>query len=110
GPPTRPPQARAGPDTWGRNVFARRLRAVGELSRAIVDGIDVDAVFGRLAASARSLVDAGSAVVGTLRGPGPDTLVLRATDGAHAERFRPGELYPVDDTVLGEAVQAGRSV
>jgi signal transduction histidine kinase len=110
GGPARPPPGRAGRDAWGRHGFARRLRAVGELNRAIVDGVDVDAVCGRLAASARTMVDAESAVVGTLRGPDPDALVLRATDGPHAERFRPGDLYPVDGTVLGEAVRTGQPV
>jgi signal transduction histidine kinase len=103
--PSSPQRAHTSPRS-GRGL-EHRLRAIGDITQAILEGDDVDTVFARLAHSARSLVDAESALVGTLRGKDSNTLVLRAIEGPQAERFRPGDLFRVEDTVLAEAVQRG---
>jgi signal transduction histidine kinase len=102
-----PPPARARAAPRGGRGLAHRLRVIGDITQAILEGGDVDAVFARIAHSARTLVAAESALVGTLRGEDWRTLVLRAVEGPQAERFRPGGFFRVEDTVLAEAVQRG---
>jgi signal transduction histidine kinase len=103
---TLPGRTRRG--TSGRRGVEHRLRAVGEINQAILDGVGVDTVFIHLAHSARTLVDADSVIVGTLQGDARDGLMLRAIEGPLAERFRPGDLFQLEDTVLAEAVRTGR--
>ena len=75
---TLPGRTRRG--TSGRRGVEHRLRAVGEINQAILDGVGVDTVFIHLAHSARTLVDADSVIVGTLQGDARDGLMLRAIE------------------------------
>jgi signal transduction histidine kinase len=106
--PAAPVQRKSGP----RRTFQDRLSAIGEINQAILDGVDVDTVFRRLAHSARALVDADSAIISTLRAGDPDTLVLRALvlreqDVPRTDRLHPDDLFDVDDTVLAHSVRTG---
>jgi len=98
------------PRIGGGRGLEQRLRAIGDIAQAILDGDDVDTVFARLAQSTRNLVDAESALVGTMHGEDRNTLVLRAVAGPQAGRFRPGDLFRVEGTVLAEAVHKGEPV
>jgi hypothetical protein len=62
-----------------------RLRAIGEVTQAILDDIPLDEVFERLATRARALLQADSVLIGTLEGDG--LLVrLRVVVGSQAAR------------------------
>src|SRR5215207_9078679 len=96
-----------------RRAFEDRLNAIGDTNQAIVDGVDVDTIFRRLAHSARALSDAESAIISTLRPGDRDTLVLRALvlreqDVPRTERLHPDDLFEVDDTVLAHPVRTGQ--
>jgi signal transduction histidine kinase len=95
-PPARPraPQEPSGAARVASSGFEHRLRTIGTINQAILDRVDVQTMFERLVHSARSLVDADSAAVGTLEGAGD--LVVRAGEGSSG-------------AVLGEAVRAGRA-
>lgn len=85
-----------------------RLRAIGDLNQAILDGIATDELFRRLAGRARTLVEADSAIIGLLR-PDGQTMVLRAVAGPQAERRHPGDVVHVSDTLLADAIRTGRA-
>jgi signal transduction histidine kinase len=85
-----------------------RLRAIGEINQALLDGTPLEVVFERLAARARTLLDADSVLIGTLEADG-STVRLRAVVGAQAARLQVGMLRPLDETLLASAVRSGRA-
>jgi len=96
-----------------RRAFEDRLNAIGDTNQAILDGVDVDTIFRRLAHSARALADAESAIISTLRPGDRDTLVLRALvlreqNVPRTDRIHPDDLFDVDDTLLARPVRTGQ--
>ncbi len=82
-----------------------RLRAVGEVTQAILEGRDGEEVLCLIARRARELVGAALAAVATPE-PGTGALVVRAADGAWAEALR-GQQAPAS-RLGGDVLRTGR--
>ena len=91
-----------------RDRAGARLRAVTDVTNAILEGADVDETFRRVASHARSLVGAQMAVIGTLVEGDAASLRVRAVEGPPAAQVRPGTLVPVARTLAAEALRTGR--
>src|SRR5919199_6428798 len=87
---------------------ADRLRAIGELNQAILDGVPLDVAFEGLAARARALLQADSVLIGTLE-PDGAMVRLRAVAGSQAARVQVGMLRPLGETLLAPAIRSGRA-
>ena len=74
------------------------LRAIGALTQAVLDGIDVEQLLGRIAAEARTLVGAALGLVVTVTGT-PGTMKFRAVDGSGGGNVRIGFEMPVANTL-----------
>ncbi|MFA5892054.1 MAG: GAF domain-containing sensor histidine kinase [Actinomycetota bacterium] len=85
-------------------VRQRRLAAVNEVTGAILEGGDADAVLRLIARHARDLVGADLATVATPELDG-ETMVVRVAEGAHAEAVD-GMRFPRDQSISGEVMQA----
>src|ERR1051325_7435346 len=89
------------------NQRARRLEAVGEIATAILGGLDPEAVLELVARLGRELVHADLATV-AVPAPDPESLVLLAGDGPHAEALK-GLVFPRDSSVSGHVMARGES-
>ena len=85
-----------------------RLRAIGELNQAILDGVPLEVAFERLATRARALLQADSVLIGTLE-PDGAMVRLRAVAGSQAARVQVGMLRPLGETLLAPAIRSGRA-
>ena len=84
----------------------RDLQAIGALTQAILDGIDVEQLLGRIAAEARTLVGAALGAVVTVTGT-PGTMKFRAVDGSDGGNVRVGFEMPVASTLTELVLKGG---
>jgi signal transduction histidine kinase len=82
------------------------LRAIGALTQAVLDGIDVEDLLGRIAAEARTLVGGAIGSVVTVTGH-PGTMKFRAVDGSAGGDVRIGFEMPVANTVTDLVLKRG---
>ena len=82
------------------------LRAIGALTQAVLDGIDVEQLLGRIAAEARTLVGAALGLVVTVTGT-PGTMKFRAVDGSGGGNVRIGFEMPVANTLTELVLKRG---
>lgn len=87
-------------------VQRRRLEAVNEVNRTILEGGDPDQALQRIVHHARSLVEADVATVAVPAEDG-DELVLRVAEGAHAGTLV-GMRFPAAGSISGELMQTRR--
>lgn len=87
-------------------VRQRRLAAVNEVTGAILEGGDADAVLRLIARHARDLVGADLATVATPE-LGGTTMVIRVAEGVRSEEVT-GMRFPRDESISGEVMQALR--
>ena len=82
------------------------LQAIGALTQAVLDGIDVEQLLGRIAAEARTLVGAALGAVVTVTGT-PATMKFRAVDGSGGGNVRVGFEMPVANTLTDLVLKGG---
>lgn len=82
------------------------LQAIGALTQAILDGIDVEELLGRIAGEARAMADAAVGVVITVAGS-PGVMQVRAVDGLSAEDVRVGFEMPVANSLTELVLKRG---
>ncbi len=82
------------------------LRAIGALTQAVLDGIDVEQLLGQIAAEARTLVGAALGLVVTVTGT-PGTMRFRAVDGSGGGNVRIGFEMPVANTLTELVLKRG---
>ena len=89
----------------------RYLQAIASVAQATLDGdgAEADAVFGRIVREARLLVNARSAIIGTL-GPREDMLTVRGHDGVHADLITPGTQLPVEGSLAVPVIRTARTL
>lgn len=84
----------------------RDLRAIGAVTQAVLDGEQIDALLGRVAEEARSLVDARLGIVSTIAG---QTVTVRAVAGTTAGPLV-GQTLPAEGSLTAEVLRLGETI